>query len=372
MTETLIKMFDYRTELSEGGLRSNVLEAVERVLDSGWLILGPEVEAFEKAMAEALGGGQAVGVANGTDALVVALWARGIGPGDEVITVANTAVPTASAIAISGATPVFCDIDPRTGLIDIDQVVSLVGPKTRAVIPVHLYGNAVDVPRLLELVAPRGLFVLEDCAQAQGTTLRGQAVGALGHAATFSFYPTKNLGAYGDGGLCFTRDAALADAMRRVRKYGFTERDYAGGRGMNSRLDELHAAILRVKLPRLAGYVKARQRLAAIYDAELPTHVERLDVTPGSSHARHLYTVRVDDRDGLAVRLGQAGIESGVHYRHALHKMPAFSGARLPSSGLLHTERHVARILSLPLHPSLSEQQVLRVCRAIESQASRH
>lgn len=365
MTTSTIKMFDYRAELAE--LRPRVLSAVERVLDSGWLILGPEVEAFERAVAASLGGGHAVGVANGTDALVVALWARGIGPGDEVITVSNTAVPTANAIVCAGGVPVFCDVDPATGLLDVERVAELIGPKTRAVIPVHLYGNPVDVPRLLELTRAHDLFVLEDCAQAQGASLRGAAVGALGHAATFSFYPTKNLGAYGDGGLCFTRDAELAEGMRRVRKYGYSERDFAAGPGMNSRLDELHAAILSEKLPLLPENVAKRRALAEVYDAELPANIERLRTTPAGLHGRHLYTVYVDDRDAVAARLAAAGIETGVHYRHPLHQMPAFSHARLPSTGLPHTERHAQRILSLPLHPALTERDVRHVCRALAS-----
>lgn len=365
MSESPIRMFDYRAELPE--LRGSILAAVERVLDSGWLILGPEVDAFERSMAEALGGGHAVGVGNGTDALVVSLWARGIGRGDEVITVANTAVPTANAIVCSGATPVFCEIDPGTGLMDVQKVADLIGPKTKAVIPVHLYGNAVDIPRLLEIVSPYELFVVEDCAQAQGARLFGKSVGALGHAATFSFYPTKNLGAYGDGGLCFTRDEGLAEEMRRVRQYGFKERDFATGPGMNSRLDELQAAILREKLRLLDGYLGARRRLAAIYDAELPLHIERLSTTPGCEHAYHLYVVRTNDRDGTSALLAERGIESGVHYRRALHNMPAFAAARRPASGLAHTESHAARVISLPLHPTLTEEQVLRVCRVLRN-----
>jgi dTDP-3-amino-2,3,6-trideoxy-4-keto-D-glucose/dTDP-3-amino-3,4,6-trideoxy-alpha-D-glucose/dTDP-2,6-dideoxy-D-kanosamine transaminase len=363
MKQPHIRMFDYRAELPE--LRARILSAVERVLDSGSLILGPEVLRFEGAMAESLGGGQAIGVGNGTDALTIALWARGIGAGDEVITVANTAVPTANAIICAGAKPVFCDIDPKTGLLDVNRVRELVGPSTRAVIPVHLYGNAVNMPALMEVASQHKLFVIEDCAQAQGGTLNGQALGSLGHAATFSFYPTKNLGAYGDGGLCFTRDAALADEMRRVRYYGFESRDYAVGRGMNSRLDELHAAILSEKLPLLSGYVKRRRTLAALYDAELPQHVTRLRTTEGCEHARHLYVVRVRDRDALAARLLAVSIDTGVHYRRALHHMPAFQAARLPDSGLPHTEAHAREVLSLPLHPTLTEDDVVRVCREI-------
>ncbi len=363
MTTLQIRMFDYRAELAH--IRGDVLAAVERVLDSGMLILGPEVEAFEQAMAESLGGGLGVGVASGTDALIVSMLARGVRPGDEVITVANTAVATANAIQRVGAIPVFCDIDPRSGLLDIDKLPALLGERTRAVIPVHLYGNAVDVPRLIAALGRDDLLVLEDCAQAQGATLQGRRIGSLGHAAAFSFYPTKNLGAYGDGGLVFTRDAALDDTLRQVRRYGFSKRDFAGGPGLNSRLDELHAAILRVKLRGLEDSVKARRRLAAIYDAELPAHVERFVTTPGCEHARHLYVVSVDDRDGVAQKLAAQGIETGVHYRYPLHQMPGFDAARVPSGGLPHTERHTARVLSLPLHPGLTEADVLSVCRAL-------
>jgi dTDP-3-amino-2,3,6-trideoxy-4-keto-D-glucose/dTDP-3-amino-3,4,6-trideoxy-alpha-D-glucose/dTDP-2,6-dideoxy-D-kanosamine transaminase len=363
MTTLQIRMFDYRAELAQ--IRGEVLAAVERVLDSGSLILGPEVEAFENEMAESLGGGHAVGVASGTDALIVAMLSWGVRPGDEVITVANTAVATANAIQRVGAVPVFCDIDPKTALMDLEKVPALLGPRTKAIIPVHLYGNAVDVPKLLALPGVAKLLVLEDCAQAQGATLAGRRIGSLGNAAAFSFYPTKNLGAYGDGGLTFTRDAALSDVMRQVRRYGFSKRDFAGGPGMNSRLDELHAAMLRVKLRGLEASVQQRRRLAAIYDAELPAHVRRLATTPGCEHARHLYVVSVDDRDGVAQRLAEQGIESGVHYRYPLHQMPGFPEARVPAGGLPHTEQHAARALSLPLHPSLPEADVVKVCKAL-------
>jgi dTDP-3-amino-2,3,6-trideoxy-4-keto-D-glucose/dTDP-3-amino-3,4,6-trideoxy-alpha-D-glucose/dTDP-2,6-dideoxy-D-kanosamine transaminase len=363
MTTLQIRMFDYRRELAH--IRGEVLSAVEKVLDSGALILGPEVEAFEQEMAESLGGGHAVGVASGTDALIVALLSRGVRAGDEVITVANTAVATANAIQRVGAVPVFCDIDPRTGLMDIGKVSALLSARTRAVIPVHLYGNAVDVPALLAQPGVSELFVLEDCAQAQAATLRGQRIGSFGHAAAFSFYPTKNLGAYGDGGLCFTHELALRDVMRQVRRYGFSQRDFAGGPGVNSRLDELHAAILRVKLRGLESSVAKRRQLAAIYDRELPAHIERFQTTPACEHARHLYVVSVADRDGVAVRLAEAGIETGVHYRFPLHQMPGFSQARVPAGGLPHTERHCSRALSVPLHPSLTEADVLSVCKAL-------
>ncbi|MFI5306965.1 MAG: DegT/DnrJ/EryC1/StrS family aminotransferase [Polyangiales bacterium] len=360
-----IKMFDYLTELEQ--IHDDVLSAVDRVLRSGQLILGPEVERFERAVVEYLGGGHAVGVASGTDALIVAMLARGIGPGDEVITVANTAVATASAIQRVGATPVFCDVDPNTALLDLDKVGALVSERTRAIIPVHLYGNAVDVPQLLARLPRSDLFVLEDCAQAMGGRLAGRPIGTLGHAAAFSFYPTKNLGAYGDGGLCFTKDEALAETMRQVRRYGFSKRDYAGRPGVNSRLDELHAAILNVKLPRLDSAVATRRGLAQSYETGLPKHIRRLRTTTACEHARHLYVVHVPDREVVVKTLTASDIDSGVHYPYPLHSMPGFRGCRVPVDGLPHTERLCASVLSIPLHPALTPASISRVCSVLAS-----
>ncbi len=365
---TAIRMFDYLTELAE--IHDDVLGAVDRTLRSGILILGPEVERFEGLMAESLGGGQAVGVASGTDALIVALLARDIGPGDEVITVANTAVATANAIQRVGATPVFCDVDPSTALLDLNKVDALISDTTRAVIPVHLYGNAVDVPTLRARVAKQDIFVLEDCAQAQGGRLSGRPVGSFGHAAAFSFYPTKNLGAYGDGGLVFTLDKELSQAMRQVRRYGFSKRDYAARQGVNSRLDELHAAILSVKLSLLAKNLERRRHLAACYDRELPARITRIRTTPDCDHARHLYVVEVDDRDAVIKRLAERGIESGIHYPHPLHTMPGFRGSRTAREGLPNTERLCSRVLSLPLHPVLRDADVTSVCQALAEATS--
>lgn len=360
---TRIKMFDYLAELTE--IHAQVLSAVDGVLRSGFLILGPEVERFEASVAQWLGGGHAVGVASGTDALIVAMLSRDIGPGDEVITVANTAVATANAITRVGANPVFCEIDEETKLMDLTRLDALITKRTRAVIPVHLYGNAVDVPQLRERLVGREIFILEDCAQAMGARLNGKAIGTLGDAAAFSFYPTKNLGAYGDGGLCFTKDAALADIMRQTRRYGFSERDYAARTGMNSRLDELHAAILSVKLPLLERNNATRRRLADVYDRELPSSIHRVRTSTGCEHARHLYVIEVDDRRAVVARLAHAGVDTGVHYAHPLHVMPGFRGSRTPDGGLPVTERACERVLSLPLHPALSEADVVAVSRAV-------
>lgn len=359
---TPINAFDYRAELDELG--TEILQAIERVVRSGWLILGPEVERFEHSIAETLGGGHGIGVANGTDAITAALMALEIGPGDEVITVPNTATATANAIVRAGATPVFCDVDPRTALIDIAQARALVGSRTKAIVPVHLYGNAVDVPRLLEVLEGTGVAVIEDCAQALGTTLHSVPVGTFGAVGTFSFYPTKNLGAYGDGGLCFTKNQQLADVLRQIRRYGFEQRDYAVRSGMNSRLDELQAAILSVKLPHLPRNVQRRRALAAIYDELLPqAGVTRLMTTPGCAHGRHLYPIRVERRDDVAKQLKALGIETGVHYPHPIHRMPAFASAQPPD--LPHAERLSREVLSLPIHPGLEPADVQRVCAAL-------
>lgn len=357
-----IRSFDYSYELDEIG--GEILEAVRRVIEGGRLILGPEVERFERDFARHLGGGHGVGVASGTDALTVCLMAKGIGLGDEVITVPNTATATANAIVRAGATPVFCDIDPETGLMDIDAAARAVTPRTRAVVPVHLYGNVVDVPRLAAALSGRGLFILEDCAQAVGARLGERAAGTLGDAAAFSFYPTKNLGAYGDGGFCLTADAALADAIRQVRRYGFAQRDYAVRLGLNSRLDEMQAAILNVKLPHVNRHVDERRALAAVYDAELGVAVKRFRTTTGATHGYHLYVIRCQGRERVAERLRALEIETAVHYPHPIHQMPAFSAAasavRLP-----HAEAACSSILSLPLHPGLSPRDVARVSAAV-------
>ncbi len=356
-----IAMFDYLGELDEIG--PDIMGAMERVVRSGRLILGPEVERFEAASSAYLGGGHGVGVASGTDALTVALLAKGIGPGDEVITVPNTATPTATAIARTGATPVFCDVDPHTGLMDVECVERALTPRTKAVVPVHLYGNVVDVPRLMQRTNGRGLFVLEDCAQSLGAQLGNRHAGTFGHAAAFSFYPTKNLGAYGDAGLCFTRDGELADAMRQVRSYGYQQRDYAVRVGVNSRLDELQAAILNVKLARLERDVARRRELADLYDAELPPQCERFGVQPGVRHGRHLYVVRVENRAELRAALSERGVQTGVHYPHPIHHMPAFAAPQPPC--LPHAEHLAQCVLSLPLHPRLTDDDVRAVCEAL-------
>jgi aminotransferase EvaB len=360
-----IRTFDYRSQLA--AIRREIDDAIAAVLDSGTLILGPAVLGFERQFADWLGGGHAVGVNSGTDAIAIALRALGIGPGDEVITVPNTAVPTVSAIRMTGALPVFCDVEPRTALLDLQQLPRHLTPRTRAIVPVHLYGNVVDVPALQALVRGRGIAVVEDCAQSHGATLHGRHAGTFGDVAAFSFYPTKNLGAYGDGGLCFTKNADLAEQLRRVRTYGFTAAPHAECEGVNSRLDELQAAILAVKLRHLDGWVERRRALAAAYDERLPAAVARVEPAPGVAHARHLYVVRVPRRDDVRRRLDELGVATGVHYPTPIHRMRGYAFLGHGEGHAPVAERLCAEVLSLPLYPELAFADVDRVAAALQS-----
>jgi aminotransferase EvaB len=364
-----IPTFDLLAQLAE--IRGEVLEAVTRVLDSGQVILGPEVAGFEREFASGLGEGMhGVGVASGTAALALALRALGVGPGDEVVTVANTAVATVAAIRELGAKPVFCDVREDTALLDLDQLSAVLSPHTRAVVPVHLYGNPVDVPALRERVGG-DVAVVEDCAQSAGATLRGMPTGTMGDAAAFSFYPTKNLGAYGDAGLCATRDAGLAETMRRLRSYGLDAGDAppaARLEGVNARLDELQAAILRVKLPHLSLWVERRRALAERYRVALPAAARGFETSEGARHARHLFVVRVPRREALRRALGARGIATAVHYPVPIHHMPAYAFLGRPS--LPVTERLAGELLTLPLYPELGESEVDRVCAALREALS--
>jgi len=359
-----IRMFDYLGQYRS--LQTEMQEALVRVLESGQLILGPEGQRFEEGFSGFLGGGgQCVGVNSGTDALAVALRALDVGPGDEVVTVANTAVPTVSAIRMTGATPVFCDVNADTALLDLDELQQRLTSRTKAIIPVHLYGNAVDVPRLRQVVAGRGIRIIEDCAQAHGATFGGRMVGTIGDIGAFSFYPTKNLGAYGDGGLCFSADAELIRKMRMIRMYGFEGGYYAEIEGVNSRLDELQAAVLSVKLPHLAAWLTQRRELAAAYDRYLPSAVRPIRPGLGAVHAYHLYVVTVPERDRVRAELARRGIDTGIHYPHPIHRMRGYDFLGYCEGSLPRTEALAPTLLSLPLYPELLVDDVLRVCEAL-------
>ena len=349
-------------------LQAEIDAAVARVLAGGWYILGPEVRAFESEFAAYLGVEHAVGVASGTDAVLLALRALGVGPGDEVITVAHTAVATVTAIELCGATPRLVDIDPVTYTLDPTHLAAAITPRTRAIVPVHLYGAPADLDAILAVARAHGLLVVEDCAQAHGARTRGRAVGTLGDAAAFSFYPTKNLGALGDGGAVATNRPEVAERLRLLRQYGWRERYVSDVAGTNSRLDELQAAILRVRLGHLEAENEARRRLAARYDAALAGLPIALPAArPADCPVYHLYVIRAAARDALAEHLRARGIGTGVHYPVPVHRQPAYAHLGYGPGSLPATEAAAAEVLSLPMYPDLTEGAVDTVAAAIRA-----
>jgi dTDP-4-amino-4,6-dideoxygalactose transaminase len=347
------------------------------VLEGGWYILGQEVTAFEEEFARYLGAAHAVGVGSGTDAIHLALRACGVGPGDAVLTVSHTAVATVAAIELAGATPVLVDIDPETCTLDPNHLkvvlAAWTGPRPRAVIPVHLYGHPADLPAILEVARRHDLVVIEDCAQSHGATLDGRKTGTWGHVAAFSFYPTKNLGALGDGGAVVTSDPGLAQRARLLREYGWRERYVSELPGMNTRLDELQAAVLRVKLRHLDRENARRRALARLYDARLGGTPLALPRARGAvEHVYHLYAVRGAERDDLRAYLKGRAVGTAVHYPVPVHLQPAYAGRRLDRGrGLPETERVCRETLSLPLHPQLADGQAEYVSEQILSWRSR-
>lgn len=356
-------------------LRSEIDAAVQRVLDSGWYILGKEGAAFEQEFAAWQGAQRAVGCANGTDALVLALRGLGIGAGDVVATVSHTAVATVAAIEMAGATPVLVDIDPASYTMDpLDLAALLDAPPrglapVRAVIVVHLYGQAAEMDAILGLCRHRGVTVIEDCSQAHGARYGGRKVGTLGDIGTFSLYPTKNLGALGDGGIVSTDDAALAERIGALRQYGWRERYISDEAGVNSRLDEMQAAILRARLPHLDAGNARRNAIAAAYDVALG----QAGIAPpaprdGCAHVFHQYVIRVADRAGVQQRLRAAGVGTAVHYPQAVHRQRAYAGRVALAPANCHVTDMVApEILSLPMFPELTDAQVEHVCAALRT-----
>jgi dTDP-4-amino-4,6-dideoxygalactose transaminase len=348
--------------------REAIDAAVRRVFESGSYILGREVEAFEAEYAAYQEVGDCVAVGSGTEALHVALRALGIGRGDEVITVAHTAVATVSAIELAGAVPVFADIDPVHYTLDPSRLAGLVTRATRAVIAVHLYGQPADIDAIQAVTKRHGLRLIEDCAQAHGALYKGRKVGSLGDVGAFSCYPTKNLGALGDGGMLVTADPALARQARLCRQYGWAERNVSRIAGFNSRLDEVQAAILRVKLPFLDSDNRARAAIAARYDEGLAAAGLGLPaVRPACAHARHLYVVRSRSRDRLQAHLKERGIGTLVHYPVPVHLQPAYKGRFRGGDALPETERAAGEVLSLPIYPELSAPEVNAVIRAVRT-----
>jgi dTDP-4-amino-4,6-dideoxygalactose transaminase len=345
--------------------------AISRALDSGWYILGQEGRAFEAEFAAWLGAGTAVGCGNGTDAIALALRGLGIGAGCSVVTVSHTAVATVAAIESTGAVPLLIDIEPDYYTMDPAELAQVLAdpppglPPIRAVVPVHLYGQVADVEVIGTLCRKHGVALVEDCAQAHGARRNGRMAGTFGDVATFSFYPTKNLGALGDGGAVVARDPAVAARIAALRQYGWKRHYISDEVGINSRLDELQAAVLRVKLPGLDAANARRRDIARAYDAVLGARAPR--ERRGSEHVYHLYVVRTPDRDQVQARLRERGVGSGIHYPVPVHLQPAYAN-RVPlgPSRCRATERAAAEILSLPLYPELTDEQVTVVCRAID------
>jgi dTDP-4-amino-4,6-dideoxygalactose transaminase len=349
--------------------REAILAAIAGVIDRGAYILGPEVARFEELMAERLGLSGTVGVASGTDALVLALAALGIGPGDEVITVSHTAGPTVAAIRMVGAVPVLVEVDPATFCLDPKALPAAVGPRTKAVIAVHLYGHPAALEDIVAVARPHGITVIEDCAQAQDAAVNGAIVGSIGDVSCFSFYPTKNLGAIGDGGLVTAREGTLVERLRRLRTYGWTAPQFSEiPNGRASRLDELQAAILRVKLQHLAQDIERRRVIARAYNeafAHLP--LDRPLEQPGFRHVYHLYVIRCGERDTLAQHLKERGIMTARHYPYPVHQQPGLAqGARIPAP-LAVTEQITREILTLPLYPSMPAGHQARVIESVRS-----
>ena len=340
--------------------------AIQRVLDSGMYILSDEVQAFEEEFAAYSGARFAVGVGSGTEALHIALRACGVGPGDEVITVSHTAVATVAAIELCGAVPVLVDIEPVYCTMAIDRLEAAISPHTKAIIPVHLYGQPADMLPILEVARHHDIKVIEDGAQAHGAVYREQRVGAWGDLACFSFYPTKNLGALGDGGMVVTSDGALAERVRLLREYGWAERYVSHAVGWNSRLDALQAAVLRVKLRNLDADNAARARLASMYDGALAETGLMLPARrQQASHVYHLYVVRSRQRDALQAFLKTRGVGALVHYPVPVHRQPAYQGRLLKSDALPATEQAAREVLSLPLYPELSKTEIQAVIDAV-------
>ena len=343
--------------------------AVARQLASGWYILGQEVAGFEAEFAAYIGVAHGIGCANGTDALVLALKGLGIAPGDKVATVSHTAVATVVAVELAGAVPVLVDIDPVTYTMDPAALAAAFAahPDIRAVIPVHLYGQPADLPAIQELVRRHGAKLIEDCAQAHGAKLDGRTLGTWGDVACFSLYPTKNLGALGDGGVIATNDAALAADLKALRQYGWYEHYISDRAGMNSRLDELQAAILRVKLTALDRWNARRRAIAAAYDAGLAGSGLGLPQgRPGAEHVYHQYAIRSADRDGLKARLRERGVASNIHYPVPVHLQAAYRDCLVVGpAGLAETERAAREVLSLPMYPQLGDVAVAEVISAV-------
>ena len=340
-------------------LREPIDQVTADVYASGWFVLGKRVEKFEAEFADYCGAKYAVGVGSGTEALHLALVACGVEYGDEVITVANTCVPTISAISFVGATPVLIDVDEQTFTISPALIEERITEKTKAIIPVHLYGQCADMDAILAIAKKHNLYVIEDCAQSQGAMYKGRMAGTMGDMGAFSFYPSKNLGAFGDGGLVLTNNQQLAQKLTKLRNYGQEKRYYHSIKGFNSRLDELQAAILSEKLPYLDQWNQRRREIASLYNnALMPIGINCPQEIGDRFHVYHLYVLRVPQRDRFQKLLADAGISTVIHYPIPIHQQESYQELRDQSKFLSITERLAEQIVSIPIYPELTNDEV--------------
>lgn len=350
-------------------IKTEIDQAIQGILDRTEFVNGPTVARFEQGFAALHGAKHAVACGNGTQALHLVLWSLGIGAGDEVILPSHTFFATAEAVNLAGATPVFAEVDERTYTLDPARLDALVTPRTKAVIAVHLYGQAADLDAILPIARARGLFVLEDCSQAHGATLGNRKVGTIGDAAAFSLYPTKNLAAFGDGGVISTDDIALADRIAALRQYGWKERYISDLRGVNSRLDEMQAAILCVRLKTLDAENARRQAIAARYDQALAgTRIAPPARRANAGHVFHQYVVRAQDRPAVQQALRTQGIATAIHYPMPVHLQPAYRDRiAMGPAACRETEKAAQSVLSLPMFPQLTDAQVQATCAALRN-----
>ena len=346
--------------------RAAIDAALRRALESGQYILGSEVAHFERSFAAYCGREFGIAVNSGTDALILALKALGVGHGDEVVTVSHTALATVAAVLAADAVPVLVDVDPEYYTLDPAQLLDAVTVRTKVILPVHLYGQSADMNAIMEFAQVRGLAVIEDCAQAAGGSFRGKPLGSFGYAACYSFFPTKNLGAIGDGGMVVTSDANLAEAVRRSRQYGWDDSRQTQAAGVNSRLDEIQAAVLSAKLPTLDAGNARRAAIAERYTTAFESlPLKAPAIRAGSCHAFHLYVVACEQRDGLRRHLAGAGIDAGIHYPRPVHRHGGYAERVRLASELPTTEMLADRVLSLPIYPELKDSDAARVIDAV-------
>lgn len=360
----MIPLVELQTQFRS--IEHEIRAAIDEVFARSWFIMGEQVKAFEEEFASYIGTKHAVGVGSGTEAVHLALVAAGVRPGDDVITAANTCVPTPAAISFAGAKPVLVDIEPATSTVDPAKLSEAITDRTKAIVPVHMYGHPCDMDPILEIANDYKLVVVEDCAHAHGSKYRGKRCGSFGTAAAFSFYPSKNLGAYGDGGAVLTNDDGIAAEIRMLRNYGEERRYYHPIKGYNSRLDELQAAVLRVKLRHLETWNTARRERAAAYRR----HLAGLSVVPPSEapwakHVYYLFVVRSTHRDALQVHLEQNQIKTLIHYPIPVHLQEAYADLGLPAGTFPETEKVADEVLSLPMYPELPLDSITRVAQAI-------